>query len=107
MRDLQSRYDVEDYKKIPPANTTELSYRTDLIFKKYIANGSAQEVNLPNAVTKALNSAIVEPNPFIFDAAQDHIFGIIKNDSYPKFRLSENFKEAKRINKQFFFFSCF
>ena len=67
-------------------------------FREFLTAGSLHEVNIDSKTSQQVQNNIKEgklgkPSRFTFAAAQEHIFLLMKKDSYARFLRSEYYKQ--------------
>ncbi len=62
------------------------------IGREFLAPGAPCEINVDGRTVEMTQLALRKPNRFAFEAAQHHIFLLMKKDSYPRFLRSDEFK---------------
>ncbi|CAH8429620.1 unnamed protein product [Heterobilharzia americana] len=90
MRFLQ---EVHKYKFGPITNINKESKR---IYTEYLAKTGVSEINIDNYTLTATEELLKNPDLFCFDFAQEHIYNLVKNDSYTRFLRSNDY--AKILN---------
>ncbi|ELT89740.1 hypothetical protein CAPTEDRAFT_201452 [Capitella teleta] len=70
------------------------------IYKEYLAPGAPCEINIDSKTMEGTLQSIKHATRYSFDAAQEHIFLLMKKDSYQRFLRSEQYKHllATAIN---------
>ncbi|XP_013790133.1 regulator of G-protein signaling 9-like, partial [Limulus polyphemus] len=63
-----------------------------LIYREFLAPGASCEVNLDSKTVEETQTLLKNPSRYTFDAAQDHVFSLMKKDSYPRFLRSDHYK---------------
>lgn len=76
------------------ARLSDVSDLIQNIFREFLTVGSAHEVNIDSKTSEKVhqNLQAEKPSRFTFDAAQEHIFVLMKKDSYARFLRSEQYK---------------
>ncbi|THD26776.1 hypothetical protein D915_002443 [Fasciola hepatica] len=65
------------------------------IFCEYISDNGSSEVNVDDSLKEAIMENIMEnPTIFIFDSAQQHIYNMVKRDTYMRFIRSADYAHA-------------
>ncbi|VDP10939.1 unnamed protein product [Soboliphyme baturini] len=77
------------------------------IYESFITKNAPLELNLSSDVRLQIIASIGNPDPSIFRTAQDQIFLLMKNDSYPRFlksdlylKLMKSFDESGQISSR-------
>ncbi|KAK3094103.1 hypothetical protein FSP39_024168, partial [Pinctada imbricata] len=64
------------------------------IFTEFLAPGAHNPVNVDSIITELVRSRVEQsPNRYVFEEAQDHIFKLMKSDSYTRYLRSDQYKE--------------
>ncbi|XP_077979569.1 regulator of G-protein signaling 7-like [Glandiceps talaboti] len=62
------------------------------INREFLVTGASCEINIDGKTVEATQKALMNPCRFTFEAAQSHIFLLMKKDSYPRFMRSDAYK---------------
>ncbi|XP_022095441.1 regulator of G-protein signaling 9-like [Acanthaster planci] len=95
----------EQLKYAPQSSVPEQVHE---IYREFLAPGAPCEINVDGRTVEMTQLALRKPNRFAFEAAQHHIFLLMKKDSYPRFLRSNEFKKLltnamhTNIKKKFF-----
>lgn len=93
----------------------EMPRKVAAIFEEFLCRGSPCEVNLDSETLERTQQEVQErPTRFSLDAAQHHVFALMKKDTYTRFQRSEHFRrllakaqalqQAQGQRKRFFHF---
>ncbi|EDO34351.1 predicted protein [Nematostella vectensis] len=63
------------------------------IYTEYLSEHSTSPINVDCKTHEEVEMNLEKPGRYMFDAAQDHIFQLMKSDSYSRFLRSELYKE--------------
>ncbi|XP_076441544.1 regulator of G-protein signaling 7-like isoform X2 [Babylonia areolata] len=82
--------------KFAPVSTVPSSI--DTIYREFLMAGSLHEVNIDSKTSQQVQNLIQagksgKPSRFTFQAAQEHIFLLMKKDSYARFLRSDHYKQ--------------
>uniref|UniRef100_A0A1I8GYV1 RGS domain-containing protein n=1 Tax=Macrostomum lignano TaxID=282301 RepID=A0A1I8GYV1_9PLAT len=80
---------VQDYKFGP---VSQLHARMESIFAEFLASGAPSEINIDSRTMTATQRGMQEAGRFSFEEAQEHIYMLMKKDSYQRFLRSEDYK---------------
>jgi len=72
--------------RLVPINVTE-------IFNEYLGSNAAFPVNVDSKVMDITNQNLENPGRWSFDEAAEHIYCLMKNDSYQRFIRSDMYKD--------------
>lgn len=75
-------------------NTEKIEEKARIIYEDFISILSPKEVSLDSRVREIINSNMVRPSAHTFDEAQNQIYTLMQRDSYPRFIVSQCYKEA-------------
>ncbi|CAG9540173.1 unnamed protein product [Cercopithifilaria johnstoni] len=70
------------------------------IYNEFIDKNATSPVNIDCKVMDQTEENLKNPNRWSFDEAADHIFCLMKNDSYQRFLRSENYRELLNQSKK-------
>ncbi|CAG2244571.1 RGS [Mytilus edulis] len=94
---------VENYKCCPRSRQKE---EMNSIYKMYLEKGSRSEVNVDSKTLDQVHQNMrssSESNAkarYVFEPAQEHIYVLMKKDSYPRYLRSDQFKDLMEKAKQ-------
>ncbi|KAK6169189.1 hypothetical protein SNE40_020287 [Patella caerulea] len=73
---------------------SEIPGKIECIYEEFLTTGSPHEVNIDSKTMESvqLNRKLKKPSRFTFEAAKEHIYTLMKKDSYPRFLRSEHYK---------------
>ncbi|XP_021087596.1 regulator of G-protein signaling 7 isoform X6 [Mesocricetus auratus] len=97
---------VEDLKKRP---IREVPSRVQEIWQEFLAPGAPSAINLDSKSYDKTTQNVKEPGRYTFEDAQEHIYKLMKSDSYPRFIRSSAYQEllqAKRKGRNLPIFPC-
>ncbi|KAK2817710.1 hypothetical protein Q7C36_021643 [Tachysurus vachellii] len=82
--------------------TSKIPEKVDEIYKQYLAPGATQSVNIDGKTMAITLEGMKNPDRFVFDSAQTHIYVLMKKDSYTRYLKSEEYKSllAKTVVPQ-------
>ncbi|XP_064609323.1 regulator of G-protein signaling 7-like [Liolophura sinensis] len=95
---LQKEYSQENirfWKACEQMKITSLSkvpHLADKIYKEFLAAGAPCEVNIDCRTMDKVLENLKKPSRYTFEAAQHHIYMLMKKDSYSRFLRSEDYK---------------
>ncbi|ERE73305.1 regulator of G-protein signaling 7 isoform 2 [Cricetulus griseus] len=94
---------VEDLKKRP---IREVPSRVQEIWQEFLAPGAPSAINLDSKSYDKTTQNVKEPGRYTFEDAQEHIYKLMKSDSYPRFIRSSAYQEllqAKRKDQEMYY----
>ncbi|XP_006813443.1 regulator of G-protein signaling 9-like [Saccoglossus kowalevskii] len=71
---------------------SQIEQNVQEIYKEFLATGARCEINVDGKTVEVTQKALQKPCRFTFEAAQTHIFMLMKKDSYPRFLRSDAYK---------------
>ncbi|XP_072245069.1 regulator of G-protein signaling 8-like [Leuresthes tenuis] len=77
----------ENYKKI--SSETEMMVAAKRIYSEFVQVDAPRQINIDCVTRGEIRENICQPGPNCFDRAQRVIYGLMENDSYPRFLKSE------------------
>ncbi|XP_060165468.1 regulator of G-protein signaling 7 isoform X3 [Globicephala melas] len=89
---------VEDLKKRP---MREVPSRVQEIWQEFLAPGAPSAINLDSKSYDKTTQNVKEPGRYTFEDAQEHIYKLMKSDSYPRFIRSSAYQELLQAKKKF------
>ncbi|XP_067585565.1 regulator of G-protein signaling 7 isoform X10 [Pseudorca crassidens] len=89
---------VEDLKKRP---IREVPSRVQEIWQEFLAPGAPSAINLDSKSYDKTTQNVKEPGRYTFEDAQEHIYKLMKSDSYPRFIRSSAYQELLQAKKKF------
>uniref|UniRef100_A0A667ZN89 Regulator of G protein signaling 2 n=1 Tax=Myripristis murdjan TaxID=586833 RepID=A0A667ZN89_9TELE len=81
----------EDFRNI--TSRRELVLRANSIYEEFIKSEAPKEINLDFHTRKAITQSLGEPSATTFLAAQNKVYSLMENNSYPRFIHSDLYKE--------------
>ncbi|GAB1610355.1 regulator of G-protein signaling 12-like isoform X3 [Argonauta hians] len=81
---------VDDFKK--SVDGTKILSVANHIFQKHLSPAASEPVNVDSSARQMAEQQLEKPSPTMFDAAQQQIFQLMKQDSYARFLKSELYK---------------
>ncbi|XP_031792440.1 regulator of G-protein signaling 7 isoform X17 [Piliocolobus tephrosceles] len=88
---------VEDLKKRP---IKEVPSRVQEIWQEFLAPGAPSAINLDSKSYDKTTQNVKEPGRYTFEDAQEHIYKLMKSDSYPRFIRSSAYQELLQAKKK-------
>ncbi|ELW70928.1 Regulator of G-protein signaling 7 [Tupaia chinensis] len=88
---------VEDLKKRP---MREVPSRVQEIWQEFLAPGAPSAINLDSKSYDKTTQNVKEPGRYTFEDAQEHIYKLMKSDSYPRFIRSSAYQELLQAKKK-------
>uniref|UniRef100_A0A8C3VHL5 Regulator of G protein signaling 7 n=1 Tax=Catharus ustulatus TaxID=91951 RepID=A0A8C3VHL5_CATUS len=88
---------VEDLKKRP---IREVPARVQEIWQEFLAPGAPSAINLDSKSYDKTTQNVKEPGRYTFEDAQEHIYKLMKSDSYPRFIRSSAYQELLQAKKK-------
>ncbi|KAM7428589.1 Regulator of G-protein signaling 7 [Porites harrisoni] len=89
----------EQLKATPVKNVPS---KAQEIFNEYLSESATSPINVDCKTREEVEVNLKHPGRYMFDAAQDHIFQLMKSDSYRRFIRCDQYKELLKApaNKQ-------
>uniref|UniRef100_A0A8C5HN56 Regulator of G-protein signaling 6-like n=1 Tax=Gouania willdenowi TaxID=441366 RepID=A0A8C5HN56_GOUWI len=90
---------VQDLKRQP---LQEVPVRAQEIWKEFLAEGAPSSINLDSHSYERTSQNLKDPGRYSFEDAQEHIFQLMKSDSYARFLRSNIYQDlllARKKNK--------
>ncbi|XP_053156968.1 regulator of G-protein signaling 7 isoform X9 [Hemicordylus capensis] len=88
---------VEELKKRP---IREVPVRVQEIWQEFLAPGAPSAINLDSKSYDKTTQNVKEPGRYTFGDAQEHIYKLMKSDSYPRFIRSSAYQELLQAKKK-------
>ncbi|KAL3316572.1 hypothetical protein Ciccas_004776 [Cichlidogyrus casuarinus] len=77
-----------------------LTSKCKSIYEEFLSESGINEINLDRKTMAITEKNMENPNFFTFEEAQEHIYALMKNDSYVRFLRSEDYGSAMRTAVQ-------
>ncbi|KAI4873212.1 hypothetical protein NFI96_010551, partial [Prochilodus magdalenae] len=87
----------ENFRKIPASNTEKLTREALSIYNSYLSNSATTPINIDDKV-RVEEKDIQNPQPDVFQKAQQQIFKLMKFDSYTRFVRSQLYQNCMLAN---------
>uniref|UniRef100_A0A3P9JCJ8 Regulator of G protein signaling 6 n=1 Tax=Oryzias latipes TaxID=8090 RepID=A0A3P9JCJ8_ORYLA len=95
---------VQDLKKMPQE---EVAQRAEEIWAEFLAEGAPSSINLDSHSYERTSQNLKDPGRYSFEDAQDHIYNLMKSDSYARFLRSNVYQDLlnarKKVRKRLIF----
>ncbi|KAM3855494.1 regulator of G-protein signaling 7 isoform 11-T11 [Vipera latastei] len=88
---------VEGLKKRP---IRDVPVRVQEIWQEFLAPGAPSAINLDSKSYDKTTQNVKEPGRYTFGDAQEHIYKLMKSDSYPRFIRSSAYQELLQAKKK-------
>ena len=97
--------DVEEYRRTyeqQEEGSEMMKEHAKRIWEKYLSEDAPDQINITGEVDKQIKDAVLydKITSRLFDKAQKEIFTLMKNDSYPKFVRTPEFKKLELIERK-------
>ncbi|XP_029932963.1 regulator of G-protein signaling 9-like [Myripristis murdjan] len=73
-----------------------MSEKAQHIYKTFLARGAPRWINIDGTTMEATVRGLKHPHRYVLDAAQTHIFMLMKKDSYGRYLKSQVFKDTTK-----------
>uniref|UniRef100_A0AAY4C9U3 Regulator of G-protein signaling 6 n=1 Tax=Denticeps clupeoides TaxID=299321 RepID=A0AAY4C9U3_9TELE len=88
---------VQDLKRRP---LQEVPDRAQEIWQEFLAEGAPSSINLDSHSYERTSQNLKDPGRYSFEDAQDHIYKLMKNDSYTRFLRSNAYQDLLLARKK-------
>ncbi|XP_016102855.1 regulator of G-protein signaling 6-like [Sinocyclocheilus grahami] len=88
---------VQDLKCRP---LQEVAARAQEIWQEFLAEGAPSAINLDSHSYERTSQNLKDPGRYSFEDAQDHIYKLMKSDSYPRFLRSNTYQDLVLARKK-------
>uniref|UniRef100_A0A8C5HLZ2 Regulator of G-protein signaling 6-like n=1 Tax=Gouania willdenowi TaxID=441366 RepID=A0A8C5HLZ2_GOUWI len=88
---------VQDLKRQP---LQEVPVRAQEIWKEFLAEGAPSSINLDSHSYERTSQNLKDPGRYSFEDAQEHIFQLMKSDSYARFLRSNIYQDLLLARKK-------
>uniref|UniRef100_A0A8C2KXK9 Regulator of G protein signaling 6 n=1 Tax=Cyprinus carpio TaxID=7962 RepID=A0A8C2KXK9_CYPCA len=88
---------VQDLKCRP---LQEVAARAQEIWQEFLAEGAPNAINLDSHSYERTSQNLKDPGRYSFEDAQDHIYKLMKSDSYPRFLRSNAYQDLLLARKK-------
>ncbi|XP_048455895.1 regulator of G-protein signaling 6-like isoform X2 [Rhincodon typus] len=97
--DMEARFWVaaEDLKKRP---LVEVPGKVQETWQEFLAPGAPSAINLDSHSYEITNQNVKDPGRYTFEDAQEHIYKLMKSDSYARFLRSNAYQELLQAKKK-------
>lgn len=62
------------------------------LYSEFLGPGAPNEVNVDGRTIEVIHQNIRIPSRYTYNEAQEHVFNLMKKDSYPRFLRSDNYR---------------
>ncbi|XP_028295988.1 regulator of G-protein signaling 6-like [Gouania willdenowi] len=90
---------VQDLKRIPQQ---EVAQRAQDIWAEFLAEGAPSSINLDSHSYERTSQNLKDPGRYSYEDAQDHIYKLMKSDSYTRFLRSNVYQDLLMAKKKQF-----
>ncbi|XP_072218686.1 regulator of G-protein signaling 6 [Leuresthes tenuis] len=88
---------VQDLKRIPQQ---EVAQRAQDIWAEFLAEGAPSSINLDSHSYERTSQNLKDPGRYSYEDAQDHIYKLMKSDSYARFLRSNVYQDLLMAKKK-------
>ncbi|KAF6271705.1 regulator of G protein signaling 11 [Rhinolophus ferrumequinum] len=82
----------EACKELRHGGQAQVPALVDAVYQQFLAPGAARWVNIDSQTMERTLEGLRRPHRYVLDAAQLHIYMLMKKDSYPRFLKSDMYK---------------
>uniref|UniRef100_A0A674PDN2 Regulator of G protein signaling 6 n=1 Tax=Takifugu rubripes TaxID=31033 RepID=A0A674PDN2_TAKRU len=90
---------VQDLKRMPQHDVTQ---RVEDIWAEFLAEGAPSPINLDSHSYERTSQNLKDPGRYSYEDAQDHIYKLMKSDSYARFLRSNVYQDLLMARKKDF-----
>ncbi|CAB1339819.1 unnamed protein product [Coregonus sp. 'balchen'] len=94
---LQFWLAVQDLKRQPLENVAE---RAQEIWTEFLAEGAPSSINLDSHSYERTSTNLKDPGRYSYEDAQDHIYKLMKSDSYTRYLRSNAYQELLMVKPE-------
>ncbi|XP_070297742.1 regulator of G-protein signaling 6-like, partial [Salvelinus sp. IW2-2015] len=94
---LQFWLAVQDLKRQPLENVAE---RAEEIWTEFLAEGASSSINLDSHSYERTSANLKDPGRYSYEDAQDHIYKLMKSDSYTRYLRSSAYQNLLMARKK-------
>ncbi|XP_056151131.1 regulator of G-protein signaling 7-like [Lampris incognitus] len=88
---------VQDFKRRP---LQEVAVRAQEIWAEFLAEGAPSSINLDSCSYERTSQNLKDPGRYSYEDAQDHIYKLMKSDSYTRFLRSNAYQDLLTARKK-------
>ncbi|TWW68728.1 Regulator of G-protein signaling 6 [Takifugu flavidus] len=88
---------VQDLKRMPQHDVTQ---RVEDIWAEFLAEGAPSPINLDSHSYERTSQNLKDPGRYSYEDAQDHIYKLMKSDSYARFLRSNVYQDLLTARKK-------
>ncbi|PWA27576.1 hypothetical protein CCH79_00000524 [Gambusia affinis] len=88
---------VQGLKKVPQQDVAQ---RVQDIWAEFLAEGAPSSINLDSHSYEITSQNLKDPGRYSYEDAQDHIYKLMKSDSYPRFLRSNVYQDLLMARKK-------
>ncbi|TNM94816.1 hypothetical protein fugu_017575 [Takifugu bimaculatus] len=88
---------VQDLKRMPQHDVTQ---RVEDIWAEFLAEGAPSPINLDSHSYERTSQNLKDPGRYSYEDAQDHIYKLMKSDSYARFLRSNVYQDLLMARKK-------
>uniref|UniRef100_UPI001EAEAC96 regulator of G-protein signaling 6-like n=1 Tax=Oncorhynchus gorbuscha TaxID=8017 RepID=UPI001EAEAC96 len=88
---------VQDLKRQPLENVAE---RAREIWTEFLAEGASSSINLDSHSYERTSANLKDPGRYSYEDAQDHIYKLMKSDSYTRYLRSNAYQNLLMARKK-------
>uniref|UniRef100_A0A3Q0RV59 Regulator of G protein signaling 6 n=1 Tax=Amphilophus citrinellus TaxID=61819 RepID=A0A3Q0RV59_AMPCI len=94
---------VQDLKRMPQQ---EVAQRAQDIWAEFLAEGAPSSINLDSHSYERTSQNLKDPGRYSYEDAQDHIYKLMKSDSYSRFLRSNLYQDLLMARKKVSDYEC-
>uniref|UniRef100_A0A3Q3VI64 Uncharacterized protein n=1 Tax=Mola mola TaxID=94237 RepID=A0A3Q3VI64_MOLML len=88
---------VQDLKRMPQEDVAQ---RVQDIWAEFLAEGATSSINLDSHSYERTSQNLKDPGRYSYEDAQDHIYKLMKSDSYTRFLRSNVYQDLLMVRKK-------
>ncbi|XP_055509771.1 regulator of G-protein signaling 9-like isoform X2 [Leucoraja erinacea] len=100
---LKKEFSVENLafweacEELKYGDQSKVKERAEEVYKTFLAQGARRWINIDGQTMEITVKGLQYPHRYVLDAAQTHIYMLMKKDSYPRFLRSPIYKDLQNV----------